>query len=82
MTDSGRWMPLPAEMHVLQAKVGGDEQIGARGDAQYSAIIPDATHHRLGGRRSSELPDVPDQVSFCEHQLFDNYIKTNDLLLS
>ena len=75
-------MPLPAEMDVLQAKVGGDEQIGARGDAQYGAVIPDARDYRIGGRRSSELPDVPDQVSFCERQLFDNYIKNNDLLLS
>jgi hypothetical protein len=81
VADGGRWMPGAAEVHVLQTKVGGHQQFGAGGGPQNGAIIPDSTHYRPGGRAEGELPNMPDQISLCEHQLFHNYIKNNDLLI-
>jgi hypothetical protein len=63
-------MPFPAKVHVLNAEVGGRQEIEAGPGPQDGAVIADAAEHGLVPAGEGQLADTLDQLSFRTHQGF------------
>jgi hypothetical protein len=55
--DCGSRMPLPSEMNIFKAEIGGDEQFVTARGLKHGAIIPDAARNRPR-LRSRTAPDA------------------------
>jgi len=68
MSNARRRMPITAEVDVFNAKIGGDQKVGARGKFQDGAIVANASDHSAVSAAMGQSPDAVDQLSFCQGQ--------------
>ena len=54
---------MPPEVHVFDGKVGRDQQIVSRRNAQHGAVVADPPHYRRPP--AGEMADVLNQLLFA-----------------
>jgi hypothetical protein len=57
-------MPFAAEVHALQAEIGGQQQLMPARRTQHSAIVTNSACQHSIGFCSSQTPDAFNQLSF------------------